>query len=224
MLIPEMAPYIYGEKFTRDGLPLYRIEQDLYNEAAQMVAEMEGASESLNSFEKPKYFYKSNPDIEYLVPPNAREEIFFALKNGYACEEVPAKCIYLLNKAYHAAYEIPNLIFKAISVEDFNVLCQQNYFNGVSLRDVIKSFICETYEPITYESPIKRHAKFAEIYVAETDMIVAVPLDIAERMSTKDAHNLHVTSKGVCLGDIPLRILGERYGAINSTYDLRACV
>ena len=224
MLIPEMAPYIYGEKTTRAGLDVYRIEQDLFDEVAQAVEDIEGTSDSLLRYEKPNYFYKSNPDIEHIVPKYAQEEIFFALKNGYANAQVPAKVIYMLTKAYHSVYEIPNLVFKALSKEDFDVMFQANYLKDVCMCDVVRSFICEDYTPITYESPIKKHTDYAEIYVAETDMVVAAPLDIANGMSATDARNLRMKNGDVCLGDIPLRTLGGHYGAINSRYDLRECI
>lgn len=224
MLIPDMAPYIYGERTTRGGLGVYRIEQDLFDEAAQLMADIEGSEFSLDSYEKPKFFYKSNPDMEHLVPKYAQEEIFYALKNGYGNEHVPAKVIYMLNKAYNSVHKIPNLIFKAISKDDFTVMFQEGYLDDVCMRDVICSFIYEDYTPLTYESPIKLHSDFAEVYIADTDMVAALPLDIVNGMSASDARRLNVTADGICLDTIPLRTLGGRYGATNSVYDLRECL
>lgn len=224
MTIPEMAPYIYGTKTARGGCDPYRIEQDLYNEAAQLVHDIGGAQESLDSYEKPKWFYESNPDIAHVVPQYAREEIFYALKNGYANTAVPAKVIFMLTKAYRSVHNIPNLIFKAISEEDFNVMFQEKYLNDVCAYDVIKSFLCEDYIPITDASPIQMHKDYAEVYIEDTDMVAAIPTDIAKGMSVADVKKLKVTPIGICLEDIPLRTLGGRYGAANSIYDLRECL
>lgn len=223
MLIPEMAPYIYGERTTRDAVAPYRIDLELYNEVAQAVANDEGATIAIQNYEKPASFYKATPDIERLVPKPAREEIFFALKNGFASTEVPARAIFLLNKAY-AKTKIPNLIFKALSDDDFKVMFQANYLDGVCMRDVICSYICPDYSPITPGSYLSKHSEYTEIYIEETDMIAAVPNDIAVNMSVADIKSLRVTKKGIYLGDIPLRTLGGRYGATNSIYDLRECL
>lgn len=224
MLIPEMAPYIYGEKTTRIGLPTYKVEADLYDTAAQFMADTDGVAELLNEYEKPKLFYKSNPDLAYLIPKYAQEEIFYALKNGYTNEHVPSKVLYLLNKAYKSVHSIPNLIFKVIPEGEFTVMFQEDYLDGVTMRDVICSFICEDYSPITYEMPIKKHDTYAEVYIQDTDMVAAIPVDIASGMSVADVRKLKVRSSGIYIEDIPLRTLGGRYGAANSIYDLRECL
>lgn len=223
MRITDFAPYIMGERFTRGNVAPYRIDMDLYNKVAQIVKESDSAEANIAALSAPAAFYKVEPDIAHYVPALAREEIFYALKNGYASESVPSRLVFLLKRAY-SVIDLPNLIVSQIPENEFEVIFQTNYLKGCCLHDVICSLFDSTYYPVTDAKPKNRHTDYTEVYVSETDMIAALPNALADTLSLSDIRNLTVTSCGLSLENYPLRTMGGLYGATNSIYDLRYAI
>lgn len=224
MTLLELEPYIMGKKYTRVAKEPYRGDYALFDKIDDLIKRSNTAQSNLKLYEIPKEFYMVEPDIASFVPRQAREEIFYALKNGFITDEVPAKCIYYIRKAYNL-YKIPNLIFKLIPEKEYTIFFQSNYMkNGLTIRDIICNFCDERYTPISSGSLKVPLGKFAEIYINSKDMVAVVPSAIAEVLSHEDILSLAVDIDGIKLGDTYLKFLADYNGACESTYDLRTLI
>lgn len=224
MTIVDMAPYIMGRMFTREMKAPYRCDMNLYKETCNRVMNSSTASFNLRLCEVSKQFYDMEPDIAHFVPKEARDEIFFAMKNGFASPVVPARGIYLIMKAYDL-YKIPNLIFKLIPKAELNCMFQQNYVgSGYTLRDVVCSLCSPTYVPLAegrYKVPF---GKFFEVYIPNTDMVAVLPSDIANALEYTDIRNIECDKQGLKLGDKYIAFMCNHIGAGDSNYDLRTFI
>lgn len=224
MTLAELQPYITGERFSREAVEPYRLDINLYKNLAQVVSESVSAQKNLDVCELPVDFYRVEPDIKYLVPMQAREEMFYALKNGAANPDVPSKLVYYIKKSYNMD-KMPNLIFKKIPESELKVFFQENYLgNGYTIRDVVCSIIDPHYIPVNNYTRLVKYDNFVEVYVESTDMVAALPNPMVKNLSQRDIHNIKVDSSGLRIGDCYLRSLGGYYGAVNSIYDLRECL
>lgn len=223
MTIMEMAPYIYGTEFTRECSNPVRCTPYMYDkviDAASCSDDYEGLMKHIFDY---RDFVEMAPDISRLFPVSEREEMFYCLKNGGYCEDVPAKCIYVLKEGYNK-YDSATLALKATPAPLLKIFFQKNYFNNCTMRDVIKNFIDPDYEPLTPSNLRIKHEMYHEIYVASQDMVALVPPSISEKLSDRDLADITLGKDGLEIKGLLLRMMGGYYGACNSTYDLRLLV
>ena len=224
MTLLELEPYIMGNKFTRMVKEPYRGDYELFDKIDDLVKRSSTAPNNLRLFEIPKEFYSVEPDIADFVPRPAREEIFYALKNGFISSEVPAKCIYYIRKAYNL-YKIPNLIFKLIPEKEYTIFFQENYFkNNLTVYDVICNFCDERYLPVSAGKLKVPLGGYNAVYIRSKDMIAIMPESIAKILSHEDILHLEVDSDGIKLGSSYLKFLADYNGACESIYDLRTLI
>lgn len=219
-----MEPYINGCNFTRTVKAPYRAQQDLFEQIYKLVQISATAKQNLRIYEVPKEFYQAEPDIANFIPRVAKEEMFYALKNGFISEKVPAKCIYYILKIYNI-YKIPNLIFKQIPEKELNIMFQENYLaEGFTLRDVVCTFCDGRYTPLSPTQYVTLLGTYAEVYIQATDMVAIIPVEIARSMSFDDIQKLEVDDYGIKLDQTYIKFLGGYHGACESTYDLRTLI
>lgn len=224
MRIAELEPYIRGQMFMQDASTPYRASETRFNEWMAIMSKNEFASRLIALTESPKQFFELEPDIAEQIPKREREEMFFAVKNGFASPCVPAKCIYLVKKAYDT-YGISNLILKQIPENMYKVLFSRHYLGGgYTMRDVIRMFCNQSYEPVSAHAPFCIMKEYSEIYIPSTDMVAAVPNQIALKLSVSDIQRLQVDDFGIHLDGTYLAFMEGYNGACNSIYDLRRLV
>lgn len=221
--LDSLAPYIEGRKFLGEAKKATACSRDCVVTFLTMVAEDPIAADTLKNTEVASDFYKIMIDFNHFIPKEQRKEVYYAAKLGgeyYA--EIPPFCHFMLKKCYEQCNGLPNLIMKVMPVSCFNVFLAEGYFgSGLSLRDAICNVCNEEYTPVSLTSPKCRHELFTEFYVASTDMIAAIPNDIADDLPNACCEKIEVTGAGLAIDGVLIRTMRERIGAINSIYDLR---
>lgn len=223
MTISEMAPYMNGDMYTRECKAPSRCTPQMYEKVVELAASSKSFASMISMIEDYRDFMHLEPDIANLFPISEREEMFFCLKNGGYCTDVPAKCIYTFKKLFDQ-YGSVSIALKALPVNTFKVFFQKNYLNNCTMRDVIKNFIDPDYEPLSAARLRLSHDTYDEVLVLEKDMIALLPKDIASKLSDKDLAGITLGKDGLEIDGLLLRFMGGHYGAINSNYDLRRLV
>lgn len=224
MSLLDLGPYIEGKQFTQDAKEPYRIELDLFSDSYKKMSKSNTALSNIHLCEIANEFYTAEPDIKEYIPRKAREEIFYAVKLGFATVDVPAKCIYYITKVYNI-YKMPNLIFKLIPEREYKVFFQRNYLaSGYTIRDVICTFCNQDYQPFSQGRLKVQLNDYTEVYVPTTDMDAIIPTKIASLLSDSDLYDLAVDQDGLQLHGKHLKFLAGYNGGINSVYDLRRLI
>ncbi len=170
------------------------------------------------------FFEKTCPDL-YRVLDCKRDELveaFYALKLGEYYKEVSPRVQYYLKQAYDEAHEIPNLIFKFLPHKLMAEMFTEGFFpEGITAREVIQTMFNPEYKPVCSTNPINRMTDFSEIYVKDTDMVVAVPNNIANKIPVSNIADITVDALGVQIHGMYLRTMGNTIGYAQSIYDLR---
>lgn len=223
MTITEMAPYVYGDIFTRESPAPARCTPAMYKKVVEAASTSGTYSRTIELIDDYKDFLYLEPDIANIFPASEREEMFYCLKNGGYCNDVPAKCIYVL-KTLFAKYGSVSLALKALNVNTFKVFFQKNYLNDCTMRDVIKNFVDPDYEPLTETNMRIRHKDYDEVLVLEQDMVALLPKVISGRLADTDLPKITMEQDGLAVDGLLLRFMGGYYGAVNSKYDYRGLV
>lgn len=171
-------------------------------------------------------FYDSVELLKDTTPKAKREDIFYAAKLGFFYDGVPSKLVYLLKKSMKVNPS-PNAVLSSILPSTLEAYVKVGALReGITVKTVLENLYGR---PVTlFSDSIKKvdYDDFSEIYVANVDRVVLVPKDIAEKIvSIEDIENVqYVPDVGVCVGDIPLRVMGDRCGITYKEFDLRECV
>lgn len=221
-----LRDYILGDRDT--GMvsdKMTRLPNAMFEEFMNMLAADSVAAAWVNTYEVHKDFYATMPDYAKLFPKQFQEELFYAAKLGHYYRQIPAFCEYIVRKSWEKCYGIPNLLFKVIPTPAMNRFFQKGYLlGGINMRDVVCNTVCADYDPISLHHPFNKVGDFTEVYVPKTDMVAALPNDIAEILTPESVTDLHVTPNGLALGNKLLRTSGAYVGAVNSIYDLREVI
>lgn len=223
--ILDYAPYYEGKLKlpASKSRPILTIEQaTTFTEhvTADIVAK-----QLFDMCEKPTDFFSLHVDAKQWIPKQLQSEVFFCTKNGMYCGEISSYVTYMVRKAVNAADGIPNMVSKYLSQKDLTLMFTEGYVGGdYTLKDVISTEINAEFIPLSELRLKVRHDKFSELYVAETDMISAVPNDIADNLTDDAIRHIRVTPNGLAIGEALLRTMGGHYGITNSIYDLRELI
>lgn len=228
MTLSDLQPYILGkEHFPVKKTEVVRCDQKVLEDFLTMLEADSIAKEFFDSYKNPKDFYLTMKDFFHFIPKEQQNEVFYAAKNGKLYYEVPSSCVYVLQRAYKEAHEIPNLVLKLIPTQLLELWLSEGYlFGDTTLHDVIATVCNANYYPLSVTHVKNKVSNFTELYVKSTDMVAAVPNDIADALSDDSVLSLEVTPDGLTVPgtDIPIRAMGAHLGSVNSTYDLRKCL
>lgn len=226
-----LEPYVLGKKTTGpvkkslsiSGGSAGRLNKQLLEDFLTMLEEDQIAKQMFEAYEYAKDFYASMIDFANLFPPEQYEELFYAAKlGGVVYREIPSPCVYMLKKCWEAANGIPNLIMKIVPRNYLKLFFTEGYFlGGLTLQYVVRNVCTELYTPLSVHRLKNRFDDFSEIYVVNTDMVAAVPNDIADRLTDDAILQIEMTPAGLSTGGVLIRTMCNRFGAINSHYDLR---
>jgi hypothetical protein len=220
MTIIEKEQYIRGNQHTGEVVSPFRASMEDYNVWEELLYSSTGAPRLLQVTESSSQFFQLEPDIAQYVPKKSRDEMFYALKNGFFSPCVPAKCLYLVNKIYNT-HRLCNLVPKLLPKEVF----AKNYLaGGFTLLDVIATLCDKRYTPLARHMLSSSYGDHHEVYVNATDMIAAIPADIASKLSEEEIFQMEVDNDGLKIKGVYIAFMGGRHGACNSKYDLRKLV
>lgn len=225
LTLSELEPYINGKVFTGKS-NVTRCSEEVLQKFLDMLEEDGIAKDFFKTYETPKHFFTTMPDFAHFIPKEQQVECFYSAKiGGKIYKGIPSACVYLLQKAYEEAKEIPNLIPKIIPVNVLNEWFKEDYFGGgITLRDVICN-VCNTkYKPLSnvyLKNPVDG---FTEVYIPSEDMVAALPNNIAESLDGDSIKNIELKTNGLTVNGILLRTMCNYVGAVNSYYDLRQLI
>jgi len=223
MTLVEMKPYIEGKQFTGTATPYRSTPADIEC-WEELMGKNPIALAYLNAYDVPGKFFTHHPAIAQVVPKQKQEEMFYTIKAGMHSPVVPARCLYLFNKAYYQ-YGMCNLIFKLLPSKYEQVLFSEGYLaGGFTVRDVIKTFYDKNYEPFGDGRYAVKTADGYELYIESNDMVAAVPTPIAEALTQVDIQNISVDKVGLKTGDVYIRSMCGFVGGTSSIYDLRRVI
>ena len=223
MTILEMYPYIMGEVYTRDRHEPSRFDNKIWAVVRTRVADSETFDYTIKNVQTCSDFMKLQPDIAEAIPRSLQEEMFYSLKLGFYSPEVPAKCIYIMKTLFekHGSF---SLALKALPVSTFNLFFQTRYFSGVTMRDIAKTFCDPDFEPFSPSKLRLKHKDYDEVYVASEDMVALLPKAISEKLTDTDLPRIVKEKTDLMIDGLKLRQMGQYFGAVNSTYDLRELI
>lgn len=225
MKLIDWEPYVLGEKFMGDAKERPVVSLDLLGQVGADIAGDQIAKQAFDMCEKYTDFYEIMPDAKAWIPMPQRQEVFYALKCGKYNPDIPSVALYLVQKAWKECYNIPNLILKVLPQSYLKQFCARGFFgNGYCLRDLICNVCTDQYTPLAAHRLKVKHTSYTEIYVESTDMVAAVPNNVADTLTDSAIQNLTVSPAGIAYGDSLLRTMGGSYGITNSIYDLRELV
>lgn len=221
--IPELAPYIRGEKYTGEYAGAI-INADAITTFCDLLGSSMTASVTLESCEHYKDFYTIEADFRHYILPADRANCFYAAKNGNYSRQIPPFCQYMIKKAWEQ-YKIPNLILKVIPAPVLEEFFQKGYLTGgITMHDVICNVACEEYNEFTQTRLRNNFGSCTELYIEETDMVAVVPKSIGQALDDDTLRRVTPTEYGLAVNGLLLRTMCGYTGAINSTYDLRALI
>lgn len=217
-----LSPYILGKKYFGKAKNVTRGNPEILSKFLTLLEADPIAKEFFNAYNISSDFYNTMIDFKHFIPKEHRDEVFYAAKVGKMYREVPAFCVYILEKAWEQCNGMPNLLFKVIPIQAIKKFCEEDYFlGGLSLRDVICNICCEDYSPVSFYSPKNKVGNFTELYIPSADMVAAVPNSIADCLDDNSVTQIVLGTNGLEIHGKLLRTMANHVGAINSTYDLR---
>ena len=221
----DYAPYILGKSEMPNSKQIPRITMEQSVQFAERVHSDTVAEQLFDMCERHTDFFSMHIDARTWVPKELQAEAFYTAKNGEFNTVVPAMCVYIMRKAWKECYGIPNLIFKVIPKQYAVQFFAEGYLAPeYRMLDVVHSLCGMEYQPLSEYKRKIRHDTYSEIYVAETDMVAAVPNRIADEITDGMIDAIKVTPDGLAIGESLLRTRGGSYGITNSVYDLRELV
>lgn len=225
LTLDDLEPYILGKEFTGEAKDMPRLNKDVFEKFLTMIEEDPIAKSFLDACEHYKDFYNMATDFKALIPKEYQMECFYAAKNGKFYVEIPSFCVYMLDRAYKMTDGIPNLILKYLPYPALTEMLKKDYFlGGMTLRDAICNVCCEEYNPVSKSKPKNKLRDFTELYIASTDMVAAVPHNIADKLDINNVLDIQMTDKGLASNGVLLRTMCDYVGAVNSKYDLRKLI
>jgi hypothetical protein len=220
MTLIEMEPYISGNSYLPEVNPPYRATTEDFQRWREILHISKLAPELIKVMENSTQFFKFEPDIAHYVPKKQREEMFYALKNGFFSPCVPAKCIYLIRKVYDT-YKMCNLIPRLLPD---TVFAKSYLAGGFTLQDTISTLCDKRYMPLARHRLSVPFEDYHEVYVKATDMVAAIPSKIASKLSDDEIMSIEVDTYGLRIKEVYIAFMGGYHGACNSIYDLRGLV
>lgn len=219
----DLEPYILGKKFSGKNKKTVCMDKRLYEDFMTQLEEDPIAKQFFDNFELYKDFFDTMVDFKEIYPKEFWEELFYAAKlGGDIYRGIPNFCVYMLKKAWKEANGIPNLIIKLLPKSLLKLFTAEGYFiGGITLQEVIMNVCTRDYVPLSMHHLKNKVGDFVEIYVATTDMVAAVPEDIANQLGDDGIIRIEESQNGLVTNGILLRTMCNRLGCINSTYDLR---
>ncbi len=221
--LAELEPYLLGQKFSGPDRKVARLNE---HKLKEFLTTLEGdpiAEQCFETFDFYGDFYAAMEDHKVLFPKELWEELFYGAKlGGEVYRAIPSFCVYMIKKAWEAVDGIPNLIPKVLPKVCLKMFLSQNYcLGGITFVEVVKNVCCPEYNPLSLHRLKNKVGDFTEIYVPSTDMVAALPNDIANMLTDDGIMKIEKSPNGLMTGKTLLRTMCNRYGAVNSTYDLR---
>lgn len=180
--------------------------------------------DNLERVDTAEAFYELEPDVKARVLPHLKEKLFYAYKCRDYTYKIEPKALYLLKLCYNQ-FGSCNKIREVVNKYQLaTIFSEESIEAGTCLADYVTQLIDPEFQALEPWLPIVRRKNFAEIYIAATDKVAFVDLDIADMLSYKDIDSLTVKKKEIYIGEEPLCKIGGRYGIARSTYDLRGAV
>lgn len=170
-------------------------------------------------------FYEHVELAEKYIDKEIKEDVFYAAKLGFFYEGIPSKLVYILRKAIRK-YQSPNLALTAIDTRLIAKYLKPGALpEGITIKQVIESILGKSFDLITQYRRKVRYRDWYEVYVPNVDRVILLPNDLAQLIeSLDDLENVNYKKDvGVCVYDIPIRIMGSKVGVTTDEFDLREC-
>ena len=225
MSLSDLAPFVLGKETIGDHKEPVRCDQSVLEKFLTRLEEDTVSKSFFETYNSSKDFFITAVDLAHEIPKNLHTEVFYAAKNGKLFYEIPSQCAYILRKAYEACEGIPNLILKIVPFAAMKEWFAPGYFmNGVTLYDAIANVCDPNYYPLSKTHLKNKVNNYTEVYVESTDMVAAIPNSIADRLDDDSIRKIVDDRGTLMIDDRPIRTMGEYFGAIDSTYDLRQLI
>lgn len=216
---------IMGKEFigAAPSEPRYFIDKDKLTYFKFIFSIHDSFEALLRECDSHKVFYNKCDFISRMVPDEAKEEVFYTMKLGYFVEGIPSKLIYLVKKAKET-YDTPNVAINYINKTELRKYLYEGALkNGLTVLDVFNNIYGYPVQLLTNICLKAKNGNAYEFFIKDKEEVCVVPEDIANAIpSMSDVGSLnYVKDVGVCVGDIPIRILADKCGIIFNEFDLR---
>lgn len=227
MNLIEMNKIILSNKKKVVSIPILTQEDVILFKQTLLISK--GVSDMFEKTDDSNSFFTVYPDVKKIVGARKCVECFYAVKLGYYVADVPTKLLYILNKLFKdndilypntalnkaTKYLMP-YIKSTFKVSDGTVDVH-GVINSVANRHV--TLLTDTC--LTSTMP----GADTEVFIRNCNRVAILPKSMAEMLSPSDIESLSFNvEKGIVLGDIPIRTLGNRIGLTKDDFDLRMCV
>lgn len=200
--------------------------EDKLTEFKEILSAFDSIAARFRSTESSSEFLSACPIITtFLGKKDVVEEVFYAMKNGYIYQGVPAKLTYLVKKALQL-YDTPNKAISMISQSSLlPYLRKETLPMGITVKAVIDNIcgyetklLLDSVRAVTNQSCI-------EVYVPNVDTVLVLPMEYTSVIqSREDLETVAMTPEGVTIRGHLFRTMFGKTGITKSDFDLRECI
>ena len=215
----------YGEKKSTSVPVITQNDLELFQKTINMSIRV---SNTYDNTDDANSFFALYPDVKKIVGSAICVECFYACKLGYFMHAIPSKLVYIVNKMLkeNDRVYINKAINTAVQLLKPYVYCSFDYAGeSYTVKDVIENLAGHSIKLITSSLHKVKVNDDWEVYIPDVDKIALLPDGIGGPISLEDCESLTFDKeKGIMLGDIPIRTIGNRIGLTRDDFDLRDCL
>lgn len=201
---------------------------DKLKEFKEIISISMNMKNSFQMLDDSNAFFKAFPDVKKVLGVKICTEIFYACKLGYYYEGVPAKLVYILQKAIvNHGKEYPNVTLNSAVNLLKPYACAQYKCNNniVTVKDVLDNVFGYSVQLLTTAKTKIKPGLYWEVFIPDVERVAIMPDDIASMISYGDCDKLSFDfRKGIMLEDVPVRTMNGRVGITKNDFDLRECI
>lgn len=225
LTIPDWGDIFSGQGLSATHYRGYRGNPEDIKEWMRYLAQSPTAHVVLAATEDSKEFFAVDEDFSLLIPKHKQEECFYSLKNGFTAPNCPAQFIYFARQIFKR-YGIANLIGPALPKDLKSKVMKQDYFGaGYTAVDAICNFVWKEFKPITKWHSVVKCGDWYEVYIPNTELVAAVPIEIGRSISQSEISAIELKHDvGLVLHGTPLCRMAGSVKLSSNYYDLRRSI
>jgi hypothetical protein len=216
---------IYGKKKKTVVPEITNDDLILFKRALQCSSKIKAV---YNQTEDANSFFATFPDVKKVIGSRKCVECFYACKMDYYMAGIPAKLLYIVNKMVTESDKKYINVAMNTAVQLLKPYANCSFAcdgEAYTLKDVIENVCGNSIKLINTSVRKIQVGKDWEVYIPDVSRVAIMPDGIAGMLSQEDCEHLSFNlDKGIMLGDIPMRTLGDRLGITKDDFDLRECV
>lgn len=194
----------------------------------RLVESSKTATNMFNSLEDANAFFAIFPDLRKILGTGVCVEVFYACKLKYAYDGVPARLVYILNKAFtHGSQVHVNATLNTVTALLKPYVNDVYTVNGetATVKDIIENVLGRSVKLLTSSVRKVKATDCFEVYVPNVERVALLPPDIANMLPVAECEKIRFDrEKGLVIDNVIIRTLNNRLGITRDDFDLIKCI